>query len=756
MNTLVLQSYRTEDVPRWMQCCMHSVRRWAEASGFTYRCLGDEFFELAPAWVRARCGTTQIFPVTDLARLYGLQGALAEDFDRVVWMDADVLVFNPDALCIDTRHGYAFCYEQVIAQGSDGPSLLPPGVNNAVMVFEQRHPMLGEYLQLVENTLRNCPSNGLTRTLLGPELLHRLGSSRPLACLRSIGLLNPFLMQEILRGDGPLLRLHRQACSVPLAAANLSHFYRHEANSVQRHALDALYEAGVDHLLNTQGAALSPTPPSQRANPQGHQLWQQAQTLLQQQQGHPALALLDRAEALGIRDPQLSEERFEAAALAFRQHGAWSMYDRVQRVLRQGILFQGRWLVGEATLASPLFTPAVQLQAAQAHARSVMSTLGTLPVLEVRPPGSRIRLGFLGCDFYEQATAYLLIGLIEALDRRRFEVVAYEHGTEPAPTPFRQRILNAFDRFVRIETLEDAQAAELIHADGIDILLSIKNPASSRLGLLARRPAALQVHYLYYPGTTGMPFFDYILADATIIPPELEHAYSEKVWRMSGCYQPNDPQRPQAQDSRRKDWGLPEQAVVLANFSQVYKYTPDMFDLWCRALHADTRRLLWLLVEEPAMQRFLRQEAQQRGIDADRLIFTGKMPTPLHLNRLRCADLILDTYPYGGHTLTSDALWAGTPVVSLCGATFASRVASSLLHAVGLEALVAYDEQQYLNIIEQCLHSHHDRSLRRHLDQHRHQHALFNATAYARHFEQAMHGMVRARWGSGTQDVASL
>ena len=359
MNTLVLQSYRTEDVPRWMQCCMHSVQQWATTSGFTYRRMGDEFFDLVPAWVRARCGA-HLFPVTDLARLYGLQGALAEGFDRVVWMDADVLIFNPGALCIDTRHGYAFCYEQVIVQSSDGPSLLPPGVNNAVMVFEQRHAMLDEYLQFAENTLRNCPSDGLTRTLLGPELLHRLGSSRPLACLRSIGLLNPFLMQEILRGDGALLRLHRQACVVPLAAANLSHFYRHEANPVQRRALDALYNTGVDHLLNTQGAVLNPTPSlPQPANPQGHQLWKQAQTLLQQQQGHPALALLDRAEALGIHDLQLSEHRFEAAALAFRQHGSWSMYDRIQRVLRQGVLFQGRWLVGEATLASPLFTPAV-------------------------------------------------------------------------------------------------------------------------------------------------------------------------------------------------------------------------------------------------------------------------------------------------------------------------------------------------------------------------------------------------------------
>ena len=313
-----------------------------------------------------------------------------------------------------------------------------------------------------------------------------------------------------------------------------------------------------------------------------------------------------------------------------------------------------------------------------------------------RARGSRIRLGFVGCDFYEQATSYLMVGFIEAMDRSCFELFAYDTGPEPPNTPFRQRVVNAYDHMTSLHHLTDVQAADRIHQDRINVLFSIKDPASARLGIFVRRPAPVQIHYLYYPATSGMPFFDYILADDIVIPKGHEHFYSEKVLRMEGCYQPNDASRPLAQATTRSQWGLPEDAIVLANFSQTYKITPQMFSLWCQLLQQDNKRILWLLCEKPQIQQRLRQEASHCGVDPRRIFFTSHLPTQQHLNRIRQADLVIDTYPYGGHTLTSDALWAGTPVVAMMGETFASRVADSLLMSVGVGDMVAYTAMQYV------------------------------------------------------------
>jgi predicted O-linked N-acetylglucosamine transferase (SPINDLY family) len=233
-----------------------------------------------------------------------------------------------------------------------------------------------------------------------------------------------------------------------------------------------------------------------------------------------------------------------------------------------------------------------------------------------------------------------------------------------------------------------------------------------------------------------MPFFDYIVADEFIIPADAEAGYSEKVLRLPGSYQPNDPHRTRARDTTRAHWGLPEDAVVMANFSQPFKLTPAMFDLWCELLRRDGRRLLWLLGESTTEQDWLRGQAQDRGLAPERICFGSKLPSQAHLDRLRHADLVLDTFPYGGHTLTSDALWAGTPVVTLCGETFASRVAASLLHDLGMGELVAYTEQSYLDQAESLLSNPQQRQFwRRHLDAGRDSFALFNAQAYARKFE---------------------
>lgn len=514
--------------------------------------------------------------------------------------------------------------------------------------------------------------------------------------------------------------------------------------------LNELLRRGLDGLARRDaGAALPPLEQAARLAPElaAAQL-HLAQALQLARQHARAIRHYDRAEELGVADPQLDLQRYLCAVEAVPHKCDWRQYDRIQRLARASILADGPWLVGEAALKSPCFGNAVLLKAAQRFAKSVTARLPQAAPFQHRPPSGKIRLGFVGADFGNTATAVLMTGFVEALDRGRFEAHAYDHGAAAPASAFRARIERAYDRLVPIANLSDEDAAALIHRDGIDVLFSIKDPPHARLGVFARRPAPIQVHYLYYPGTSGLPFFDHIVADAVVIPPGAESAYSEKVLRLPGCYQPNDRQRPRARDSAAAEWGLPEGAVVLANFSHASKYTPDIFDLWCALLRNDPRRLLWLLCEDAEVQARLRREARARNLAPERLRFAAPLPAQQHLDRLRHADLVLDTFPYGGHTLTSDALWAGTPVLTLCGETFASRVAASLLSEVGLGQLVAGSELQYLEKAEALLGNPPQlRAWRDHLDQGRERFALFDAAAYARKFEAMVLELLGERRG---------
>ena len=457
------------------------------------------------------------------------------------------------------------------------------------------------------------------------------------------------------------------------------------------------------------------------------------------QRGRDLDRLLDEEYLYRTWDEYQQQACFDAAARRLMHECDWRYYEEAQQILCQAIMTSDRWLVGEPTLAAPLFTAEVQLKAAQNHAKHVLSTIPQDRNYSYHTRGSRIRLGFVGCDFYEQATSYLMVGFIEAMDRGRFELFAYDTGPEPPNSPFRQRVVNAYDHMISLHHLTDAQAADRIHQDRIDVLFSIKNPASARLGIFARRPAPVQIHYLYYPATSGMPFFDYILADDIVIPPGYEHFYSEKVLRIEGCYQPNDASRPRPQETSRSQWGLPEDAVVMANFSQTYKITPQVFSLWCHLLQQDNKRILWLLCEQPRIQQRLRQEASNRGIDPRRIFFTSHLPTQQHLNRARQVDLIVDTYPYGGHTLTSDALWAGTPVVTMIGETFASRVAVSLLIHEGMGELAVYEDTQFIRVADALLSQPQQLGLLRlQLDTGKNKFRMYDAMDYVLRFERAM------------------
>ncbi|WP_425487340.1 UDP-N-acetylglucosamine-peptide N-acetylglucosaminyltransferase [Methylocystis heyeri] len=306
----------------------------------------------------------------------------------------------------------------------------------------------------------------------------------------------------------------------------------------------------------------------------------------------------------------------------------------------------------------------------------------------------KIRLGYLSNDFHDHATALLLVETLEAHDRSRFEVHAYSYGKDDG-REMRRRLACAFDHFHDISSNSDNEAARRINDDGIHILIDLKGfTQNTRTSILALRPAPVQVNYLGYPGTLGAELCDYIISDSFVTPDSAAEDYAETFALLPHCYQPHGRKVLIDPAPDRASAGLPIEGFVFCCFNQAFKLTPGIFDIWCRLLDAVPASVLWLLGSSAA-EGNLRNEALKRGIAASRLIFAPDLPQSRHLARLQLADLVLDTAPYGAHTTASDALWAGVPLITWPGETFASRVAGSLLSAIGLPELIVDCEDDY-------------------------------------------------------------
>jgi protein O-GlcNAc transferase len=308
----------------------------------------------------------------------------------------------------------------------------------------------------------------------------------------------------------------------------------------------------------------------------------------------------------------------------------------------------------------------------------------------------RIRVAYLSADFHAHATAYLAAGLFEHHDRAQFETFALSFGPDDG-SEMRRRLTRAFDRFTEIGERSDADAARMLRSMEIDIAVDLKGfTQNARPGIFAHRPAPVQVNYLGHPGTMGAPYIDYIVADEIVIPEDHRRFYSEKMALVSGSYQCNDNQRRIAERSpSRAECGLPERGFVFCSFNNSYKITPEIFDIWMRLLRGVEGSVLWLLDDTAEAAANLRHEAEARGVTASRLVFAPRMRLEEHLARQRLADLFLDTLPCNAHTTASDALWAGLPVLTCLGSTFAGRVAASVVHAAGLPKMIAGSLVEY-------------------------------------------------------------
>jgi predicted O-linked N-acetylglucosamine transferase (SPINDLY family) len=339
----------------------------------------------------------------------------------------------------------------------------------------------------------------------------------------------------------------------------------------------------------------------------------------------------------------------------------------------------------------------LQLKAhAVAYATEVwgrMASLSRRPRIE-RSFSRRLRIGYVSDELRRHATGTLLTEALELHDRQRFEVSVYCWGADDGSVT--ERRVRRCCAMRDISQLSDAAAAERVRNDRIDILIDLKGYVPrGRMGLFALRPAPVQVSWLGYPGTLGTAFHDYIIADPVVIPPGAEAAYTENVARLPRCYQPNDRRRPMAAARARGAHGLPDDTLVFCHLGKSSKVLPDVFSAWMALLRRVPDSVLWLLAERDAVREPLRQAARREGVDPARLRFAGLAPLDEHIARFRVADLALDTFPYGSHTTASEALWAGCPLVTRTGDTFASRVAASLLHAAGMPELVTDSAEAY-------------------------------------------------------------
>jgi protein O-GlcNAc transferase len=358
----------------------------------------------------------------------------------------------------------------------------------------------------------------------------------------------------------------------------------------------------------------------------------------------------------------------------------------------------------------------------------------------------RIRVGYLSWDFHQHATAYLMAELFELHDRGRYEIHAYSYGPDDG-SAIRARIRGACEHFADIAQASALEAANRIRADGIDILVDLKGyTMGARPQILAHRPAPVQINWLGFPGSMGTEHADYILADAFVIPPGAEKNYSEKVLRLPDCYQVNDRKRHIADRTpTREECGLPPEGFVYCSFNQTAKILPEVFGAWMRIMSAVPGSVLWLLETNPWATGNLRREARRRGVDENRLIFARPLPLSEHLARYRLAGLSLDTFPYGSHTTASDALWAGCPLLTRTGETFASRVAGSILVNAGLRELVTGDLESYERLAV-ALASDPGRiaALRRHLQENRDTCPLFDTPRFTRNLENAYDALLPA------------
>jgi predicted O-linked N-acetylglucosamine transferase (SPINDLY family) len=366
----------------------------------------------------------------------------------------------------------------------------------------------------------------------------------------------------------------------------------------------------------------------------------------------------------------------------------------------------------------------------------------------------KIRLGYFSADFHNHATTHLMAEFFELHDKKQFKLFAFSFGPQVQDS-HRDRIKRSFNEFLEVGHLSDFEISQLSKQKNIHIAIDLKGyTKDSRPNIFSYRAAPIQVNYLGYPGSMMNKSIDYIIADKVLIPETNQKYFCEKIIYLPHCYQVNDSRKFISEKKfSRKEFDLPEDAFVFCCFNNNYKILPETFESWMRILKKVDGSVLWLLEDNEWARGNLKKEAENFDIDPSRLIFAKRMPLEDHLARHQLADLFLDTSPVNAHTTASDALWAGLPILTLIGNTFAGRVCSSLLMAIDLADLITESREDYENLaIELATDPLRLNSIRERLKQNRTSSPLFNSSLTTKQIEKAFQKILQRSLNGATPE----
>lgn len=446
-----------------------------------------------------------------------------------------------------------------------------------------------------------------------------------------------------------------------------------------------------------------------------------------------AAQAFDRVAALEPGRPFLAGARLHAQSMMCDWRGRAAALADIE-----GALAGGRSASATFPLLATSDSPALHRRAAEVWSRTTCPPNEALGPIPPRRSRDKIRVGYFSMDFRQHAVASLTAGLFESHDRSRFETIGFSFGPDSGDA-MRRRLEGAFDRFLDLRTASDRDIAAQARALEIDIAVDLAGYThGARPGIFALRAAPIQASYIGYPGTMGAPYIDYIIADNILVPPEARAHYAEKVVALP-CFQANDARRaPPTHTLARAKLGLPAAGFVFCCLNAPYKIAPETFASWMRILKAVAHSVILLSGGGEITMANLRREAVAHGVAPERIVFAERVPEADYLARFRAADLFLDTLPYNAHTTASDALWAGLPVLTRVGASYAGRVGASLLTAVGLPELITQSGAAYESLaIDLARAPERISAIRARLERERGTALLFDTARFTRHLERA-------------------
>jgi predicted O-linked N-acetylglucosamine transferase (SPINDLY family) len=659
---------------------------------------------------------------------------------------------------IQARPGFAEAYAdrgnalhrlqqyQAAVESYDQAIRLKPGFAEAYSDRGVALFMLGQYqadLESCDQAIRLKPDLAAAHGNRAAALL-RLRQFQPAleSCDRAIRL-NPGLVEAHGNRGSALLQLQQY----PAALESCDKAIALKPDYVEAHN----NRGGALHGLGQYEAALESYDKAVQLSPGYAEGWSNRGNVLYQLKDYPAaLESYDKAVLLNPAGEYLLGMRVHAK----RSICDWEGIEDQCRQIEQRI---GR----DERVAHPFVildisgSLEVQRKAAEILVRDKFPPRFTVPFSR-RPQRDRIRIGYYSADFRDHPMCSLMAEIFERHDRSRFEILGFSFGPDE-DDEMRTRVSAAMDRFVDVRNLPDREVARLSRELEVDIAVDLMGfTDNSRTGIFAERVSPIQVSYLGYIGTMGADYIDYLIADRTVIPEASRGHYLEKIVSLPDCFQANDSKRlASTKRFTRGEEGLPEQGFVYCCFNNSFKITPAIFDLWMRILGQVEGSVLWLLESNRWAAGNLRKEAARRGISPDRLIFAGRLPLNEHLTRQSLADLFLDTLPYNAGATASHALWAGLPILTCMGEAFASGMAASLLHAIGLPELVTVKGDEYETLaVELALNPQQYLEIREKLMRNRLTAPLFDVSGFTRHLEAAYTAMhERHRLGLAPEDI---